>query len=186
MTRRADSRTSLLAKAAEVPSLGVKPDKDHVADPTAFTDETPVLTSQLVYGNEASIMVATRQGGYHSAPHYHDSEQLNYVADGELWFFVGERGYLAQKGDFFRVPRGALHWAWNRSDKPVTLFEVHTPRLVRPGETDEAVGLFAEDETPAPVGQCENLFAEVEHARRVEAALFGSEDGGGRVARGAP
>jgi hypothetical protein len=52
-----------------------------------------------------------------------------------------------KKGDFSRIPRNALHWAWNRSDSDCTLVEVHAPAcdpLVRAN----AVGLFAEGETP--------------------------------------
>lgn len=79
------------------------------------------VTTQMAYGNDSSIMVATRPPGFHSKPHYHDSEQLNYVADGEMWIFIGEEGFPLKKGDFFRIPRNAVHWSWNRSDRPCIL-----------------------------------------------------------------
>jgi len=55
-------------------------------------------TGQMVvrkgYGNECSLMIATRKPGYHTKPHQHESEQINYVLDGEIWFFVKDKGYL--------------------------------------------------------------------------------------------
>ena len=40
-------------------------------------------TGQMVvkkgYGNECSLMIATRRPGYHTKPHQHESEQINYV-----------------------------------------------------------------------------------------------------------
>lgn len=67
----------------------------------------------FVSGKHVNLMVAHRPGGYHSRPHAHDAEQLNYV----------------RQGDFFRVPRGAVHWMWNRTNRTLVLIEAHAPRL---------------------------------------------------------
>ena len=40
------------------------------------------------FGNECSLMIAVRAPGYHTKPHQHESEQINYVMEGEIWFFV--------------------------------------------------------------------------------------------------
>lgn len=87
------------------------------------------METRMVYGKEASLMVATRPAGYHSRPHIHDCEQMNYVVDGEIWVFVEDKYFLVKAGDFYRVPAMAVHWGWNRSDKPVTIVEVHAPPL---------------------------------------------------------
>src|SRR5262249_17955362 len=63
------------------------------------------------YGNESSLMMATRPPGYHTKPHKHVSEQINHVLDGEIWFFVEDQGYLCKKGDFHRIPANKVHWA---------------------------------------------------------------------------
>jgi quercetin dioxygenase-like cupin family protein len=105
------------------------------------------MSTKMVYGNDCNMMVAIRAPGYHSHPHRHDAEQINYVLDGEVWVFMESESFLMKKGDFSRIPRNALHWAWNRSDKPCTLVEVHAPAcdpLVR----ENALGLFAKGETP--------------------------------------
>ncbi|MHB8731450.1 MAG: cupin domain-containing protein [bacterium] len=105
------------------------------------------MSTRFVYGNESNLMVATRSAGYHSKPHRHDCEQLNYLIDGELWIFVEQEGYLLKPGDFLRIPRNVVHWAWNRGKGACTLAEVHTP-VLDPKSRKGSYGLFAPDETP--------------------------------------
>ena len=73
------------------------------------------MVVKQAYGNESSLMMATRPPGYHTKPHMHVSEQINHVLEGEIWFFVEDQGYLCKKGDFHRIPANKVHWAWNRS-----------------------------------------------------------------------
>ena len=54
--------------------------------------------AQIAYGKTTSLMIATRQPRYHSKPHQHDAEQLNYVLEGELLVFVGDTGFCGEKG----------------------------------------------------------------------------------------
>ena len=105
------------------------------------------MITKMVYGNDCNLMLAVRGPGYHSNPHRHDAEQLNYVLDGEIWVVIGEDGFLTRKGDFCRIPRNALHWAWNRSDGDCTIIECHAPAcdpLVR----KNAIGLYLDSEIP--------------------------------------
>ena len=88
------------------------------------------MSTKMVYGNDCNMMVAVRAPGYHSNPHTHDCEQINYVLEGEVWVFVDNDAFLMKTGDFSRIPRNAVHWAWNRCDKPVTLVEcTHRPAI---------------------------------------------------------
>jgi quercetin dioxygenase-like cupin family protein len=122
----------------------------------------------FVSGKHVNLMIAHRPPGYHSRPHAHDAEQLNYVQEGEVWFFVGDRGWHLRAGDFFRVPRGAVHWMWNRTARPLVLIEAHAPsmaddplfaafavRLVDAGEDgalpESASNRMVEGYDPAPV-----------------------------------
>lgn len=105
------------------------------------------MSTKMVFGNDCNMMVAVREPGYHSNPHTHDCEQINYVVDGEVWVFMEKEAFLMKKGDFSRIPKNAIHWAWVVGDKPCTLVECHAPAcdpLVR----KNAKGLFAEDEKP--------------------------------------
>jgi len=105
------------------------------------------VTAKIAYGKDASLMVATREPGYHSKPHLHDCEQLNYVLAGELYVFIDDTGFLVREGDVFRVPRNATHWSWVQGATPCVLLEVHAPALIGdPGITDTAVALIDESE----------------------------------------
>lgn len=135
------------------------------------------MSTKVVHGDECSIVIATREAGYHSRPHYHESEQLNYVVEGEMWVFVEEEAFVARAGDFFRIPAGAVHWAFNRSEEPVTSFQVHAPPLEP--QREAARGLYAEGEEPAPRGESRNIAVEDEKYRLLEAAALAAADGSG-------
>ena len=110
------------------------------------------------YGNECSLMIATRAPGYHTKPHQHESEQINYVMDGEIWFFVEDKGFHCKKGDFQRIPANTIHWAWNRSDQDATVAEAHAPGLVGGRAGENAVALFDDGEAPQVRGPGVNQF----------------------------
>ncbi len=42
-------------------------------------------------------------------PHSHPHEQITYVAEGELWFFIGEEKFHLRKGDMIKIPSGLMH-----------------------------------------------------------------------------
>jgi quercetin dioxygenase-like cupin family protein len=42
-------------------------------------------------------------------PHSHIHEQITYVAEGELFFFLGEEKHRLTRGDIFSVPSGVKH-----------------------------------------------------------------------------
>jgi mannose-6-phosphate isomerase-like protein (cupin superfamily) len=110
------------------------------------------IGAKIVYGRDVSIIIATRHPGYHSKPHLHDAEQLNYVLVGELYVFIDDTGFLVKEGDLFRVPRNAIHWSWVQGTMPCVLLEVHTPPLIGdPGITDTAVALMSDDEKRAGI-----------------------------------
>jgi quercetin dioxygenase-like cupin family protein len=110
------------------------------------------------YGNESSLMVAARPPGYHTKPHMHVSEQINHVLEGEIWFFVEDKGYHCKKGDFHRIPANKVHWAWNRSDNDAVVVESHSPPLVGGDIIKGAAGLFDNGEAPNLRGPGENQF----------------------------
>lgn len=105
------------------------------------------MSTKMVYGNDCNMMVATRAPGYHSNPHRHDCEQINYVLSGEVWVFCDGKAFLMKKGDFSRIPRNALHWAWNRGTEDCVLVECHAP-AADPTVRKNAYGLYADGETP--------------------------------------
>lgn len=130
------------------------------------------MAVKQAYGNEASLMIAVRPPGYHTKPHVHLSEQINYILEGEIWFFVEDRGFFCRKGDFHRIPANKVHWAWNRSGDNAVVVESHSPPLVGGEIRKGAVGLFDDAEIPQMRGPGENNFVPYD-SEKVEARLFG-------------
>lgn len=130
------------------------------------------MISRKAFGNECSLMIASRVPGYHTKPHVHESEQINYVLEGEIWFFVEDQGFLCKQGDFQRIPANKIHWAWNRSDRDAVVVEAHAPGLIGGKAGDSAVPLFDQGEAPQIRGPGENRFVSYDYAR-VENKLFG-------------
>jgi quercetin dioxygenase-like cupin family protein len=129
------------------------------------------LRTKQVLGQNCSFTVASRSPGYHSEPHTHDCEQLNYVQRGEIWVFIGQTAFHLTAGDFLRVPPGAVHWAWNRSESDCKLIEMHTPGLLLDGV--DAPRLVAEGEPVwAPVP---SRWESTSHWDCEEAALAAAE-----------
>jgi gentisate 1,2-dioxygenase len=91
-----------------------------------------------------------------------------------MWVFVEEEAFIARAGDFFRVPANAVHWAFNRSDEPVTSFQVHAPALEP--ERAAAHGLFAEDEQPTVRGNSRNIAVDDEKYRVAEERALAAAD----------
>lgn len=99
------------------------------------------LFSLFVHAHQSNLLVAARPAGYHSKPHVHDCEQLNYLASGRLWIFIREQAYLLKPGDLMRVPANEPHWAWNDGDTECSLIEAHSP-VLDASLKDHAVALY--------------------------------------------
>lgn len=141
---------ALLARADDVPESRVAMRTQDAAAPGA-------LFTKQVFGLSSSMMIARRSAGYHSQPHVHDCEQLNYIADGSITIYIGDEAYDLGTGDFLRVPPNEVHYAWNRSDADCLLFEVHTPGLdILPA--DAVVELLADGESRDAIVKVPNLW----------------------------
>lgn len=110
------------------------------------------ITAKVAHGQNCSVILATRSPGYHSIPHKHSAEQINYVLSGEAWLFVEDQGFHGGPGSVSRIPKDAIHWAWVTGDEPLTVLEIHTPPLTGDGKVvDGRVSLCTSDEEDATV-----------------------------------
>ena len=157
------TRSPYHVSSADVPAVDMAPPAGKQAG------KGGTLTAQMVFGSDTSIMIAERETGYHSKPHYHDAEQMNYVVDGSIWFFIGDSGFRAVKGDIVRIPRNAIHWAWVREPGNCVLFESHTPPLIGDEKMSKgAFSLLGPDEERSNVEARENLWAQVGDMEAIE------------------
>jgi mannose-6-phosphate isomerase-like protein (cupin superfamily) len=136
-----------------------------------------VLRAQKVHGTDTSLMFAERGPGYHTSPHMHDCEQMNYIVSGEIYFFVDGRGYRCRAGDVMRIPRNKVHWAWNRGSETAVVFESHSPPLRDRG--GDAVGLLGPDDEAAKIQHMSNILVKLDQAEidGIEARAIAEEEG---------
>jgi quercetin dioxygenase-like cupin family protein len=59
-------------------------------------------------------------------PHFHLHEQVSYVAEGEILFFLGDQRFHLKAGDLFAVPGNIPHTVQLLTDK-VRLVDTFTP-----------------------------------------------------------
>lgn len=72
----------------------------------------PGFDRRIAYLDNVMVAVCDFTGGPMSEPekqHNHPHEQISYVAEGELWLFLGPEKYHLGEGDIFAVPSGVPH-----------------------------------------------------------------------------
>ncbi|HVT51942.1 MAG TPA: cupin domain-containing protein [Dongiaceae bacterium] len=137
---------SLYWKLDDVYVNDLKDNNIHDAD---RKDRSKGHDMRLVYGQDSALAISLRHSGYHSSPHIHDYEQINFIQEGEMWFFVHDKGYHVKKGDFLRIPRNAIHWSWVKTKEPCLCYEVFCPpppQKKRKGQDAHGQGLFDDGE----------------------------------------
>jgi mannose-6-phosphate isomerase-like protein (cupin superfamily) len=113
----------------------------------------------MVYGDRCDMMITRRAWGPPGKPHFHDSEQLNWVAEGSVRFVIDGETFDLEKGDFLRIPCNAMHSTEVTDPNGCLLIEAHSPGFhADPLFADIAVGLYGPTETPRPQGNPRNLF----------------------------
>jgi len=160
-------KVGLHVRGDQVPNADLKENPDWFRGPAN-------MKTQWVGGSNVSIMVSSRQPGWHTLPHTHECEQMMYVISGHGWFFIEEEGFEFGPGDFFRVPANEIHWSWLR-DEGVEYLQIHTPGLDIPIGEESRVFLLREDEEDPVL--VPNVFPSAEEAeeimRRVELKYVG-------------
>jgi quercetin dioxygenase-like cupin family protein len=79
---------------------------------------SPDLERRLAYLDNLMVVVCDFTNGpapEPDKPHSHPHEQITYVAEGELFFFIGNEKHHLTKGDIFTVPSGVPHCIRNIS-----------------------------------------------------------------------
>lgn len=79
----------------------------------AISDKlSPVFERRIVHLENLMIVVCDFTNGpapEPDKPHSHPHEQITYVAEGELLFFMGNEKYHLHRGDVFTVPPDIPH-----------------------------------------------------------------------------
>jgi quercetin dioxygenase-like cupin family protein len=131
-------------------------------------------SAKVVYSPVASVMVTTRQPGYHSRASAHEGDELDYCLSGEMWLFIEQEGFKISAGDFVRIPGGAQHWAIVRADQgPCTMIHVHTPPYVgNPGAKNTARSILFKGEEPGSFPVAKDIFDREFPMEEIERRVF--------------
>lgn len=73
---------------------------------------SPVFERRIAHLDNLMMVVCDFTNGPAAEPdkpHSHPHEQITYVAEGELLFFLGDEKHHLSKGDIFTVPSGIPH-----------------------------------------------------------------------------
>jgi quercetin dioxygenase-like cupin family protein len=90
---------------------------------------SPVMERRLVHLDNLMVVVCDFSKGpmeLPDKPHNHPHEQITYVDDGELYFFIGEEKHHLVKGDLVTIPSGIFHTIQTIS-KNVRLLDSFSP-----------------------------------------------------------
>jgi quercetin dioxygenase-like cupin family protein len=90
---------------------------------------SPVFERRISNLNNLMVVVCDFTNGpaqQPDPPHSHAHEQITYVADGELFLFLGEEKHFLSCGDIFTVPSGVPHCIQTIS-KHVRLIDSFSP-----------------------------------------------------------
>jgi len=90
---------------------------------------SPVFERRIAHLNNLMIVVCDFTNGpakEPDKPHSHPHEQISYVAEGDLWLFLGEEKHQITKGDVFTVPPDVPHCIQNISSF-VRLIDTFSP-----------------------------------------------------------
>jgi quercetin dioxygenase-like cupin family protein len=90
---------------------------------------SPVFERRIASLDNLMVVVCDFTNGPASQPdppHSHPHEQITYVAEGDLFFFIGEEKYYLEKGDIYTVPSGIPHCIQTIS-RYVRLIDSFTP-----------------------------------------------------------
>jgi len=89
----------------------------------------PMLERRLVHLDNLMVVVCDFSYGPMAEPdkpHNHPHEQITYVAEGELYFFIGEEKHRLTEGDLVTIPSGIFHSIQTIS-RNVRLIDSFTP-----------------------------------------------------------
>ena len=84
----------------------------YIENETSSEKISPVFERRIINLENLMIVVCDFTNGpapKPDPPHSHPHEQITYVAEGDLFFFLNNEKYKLQKGDIFSVPSGIPH-----------------------------------------------------------------------------
>lgn len=87
----------------------------------------PGVTRAGFRGDDVLLVMNWLQPGMQTRPHHHPFEQLAYIVQGRMRFFVGDEVIEAGAGSVIRIPPDVEHYGEPIGDEPVLNLDVFAP-----------------------------------------------------------
>lgn len=85
-------------------------------------------------GSQLTAVLLHEPPGRRSEPIRHRGEELYFVLDGELTFYLDGTEMVLRKGDSIHFPSSRLHSTWNHSDRETTVIVCTTMNIFEDGD----------------------------------------------------
>ena len=79
-------------------------------------------------GEGATVSLNRLMPGHEPRPHSHPHEQIAYIVEGRMRFFIGDQTHDLGPGGLVVIPGGVTHWGEVLGDEPVINLDVFTPK----------------------------------------------------------
>jgi quercetin dioxygenase-like cupin family protein len=79
-------------------------------------------------GSAATVALHRLTPGHQPRPHSHPHEQISYVVEGRMRFFIGDQTLDLGPGGLLVIPGGVTHWGEVLGDETVINLNVFTPK----------------------------------------------------------
>jgi quercetin dioxygenase-like cupin family protein len=79
-------------------------------------------------GSAATVALHRLMPGHEPRPHSHPHEQIAYIVEGRMRFFIGDETHDLGPGGLVVIPGGVTHWGEVLGDEPVINLDVFTPK----------------------------------------------------------
>jgi quercetin dioxygenase-like cupin family protein len=88
----------------------------------------PGVERKAFSGDGATLALHRLHPGHEPRPHSHHYEQIVYILQGQLDFFIGDERMRLGPGSLLAVPPNVMHHAVVVGDEPVLNLDVFTPK----------------------------------------------------------
>jgi quercetin dioxygenase-like cupin family protein len=79
-------------------------------------------------GSAATVALHRLMPGHEPRPHSHPHEQIAYIIEGRMMFYIGDEKHEVGPGGLVVIPGGVTHWGEVLGDVPVLNLDVFTPK----------------------------------------------------------
>lgn len=79
-------------------------------------------------GTAATVALNGLMPGHEPRPHSHPHEQIAYIVEGRMRFYIGNETHDLGPGGLLVIPPNVEHWGEVLGDEPVLNLDVFTPK----------------------------------------------------------